>query len=157
MFRRFELRRAHDRCTVLTGEISPAEALLKTLATPSLQENDVRTRDRCATPSPEPIIDVDVSASTVSISTADGCRVVHVSGELDIVSRNLVSRACLAGGDNTVVVEMASVTFMDCCGYGGLVAARRILEDNGGSLTLLNQAGQPARLLTLLSALGAST
>jgi anti-anti-sigma regulatory factor len=39
---------------------------------------------------------------------------------------------------------------MDCCGFGGLVAARLILEQRGGSLTLRNQTGQPARLLALL-------
>ncbi len=47
------------------------------------------------------------------------------------------------------------MTFMDCCGYGALVAARRALRLEGGSLTLRNQSGQPAALLGLLSSLEA--
>ena len=46
-----------------------------------------------------------------------------VSGELDVRTRHLVEQACLAGDDVAVVVEMAGLTFMDCCGYAGLVAA----------------------------------
>ncbi len=49
------------------------------------------------------------------------------------------------------------MTFMDCRGYGGLVAARQALQQEGGSLTLRNQSGQPAALLGLLSLLEAQT
>ena len=70
-------------------------------------------------------------------------------------SRNIVRRACLAGRRTAVVVEMSDMTFMDCCGYGGLVAARNDLQNHGGSLTLRNQAGQPAELLTMLEHLEA--
>jgi anti-anti-sigma regulatory factor len=48
---------------------------------------------------------------------------------------------------------MGEMTFMDCCGYGGLVAARTELQRHGGSLTLRNAAGQPAELLMMLSVL----
>jgi anti-anti-sigma regulatory factor len=53
-----------------------------------------------------------------------------------------------------VVVDLAETTFMDCCGYGGLVAARLVLEQRGGSLTVRNQTGQPARVLALLRMAG---
>lgn len=86
--------------------------------------------------------------------SVDGRRhVVNVSGELDLGSRHVVEHACLAGDDVAVVVEMAELTFMDCAGYAGLLAARRLLEEHGGSLTLSNQAGQPARLIGLLGAI----
>ena len=88
----------------------------------------------------------------VSISSAGGHRVVHVSGELDIAARDLVRRACFQGVDLAVVVDMTDLTFMDCSGHGALIAARRILTDLGGSLTIRNQVGQPAHLLRLLSA-----
>ena len=41
---------------------------------------------------------------------------------------------------------MADMTFMDCCGYGGLVAAREILQADGGSLTLrtISRASPPS-------------
>jgi hypothetical protein len=42
---------------------------------------------------------------------------------------------------------------MDCCGYGGLVAARQALQADGGSLTLNHQTGQPAEFLVMLAVL----
>jgi anti-anti-sigma factor len=88
----------------------------------------------------------------VSVSIDGGDHVVNVSGELDVRTRQVVEQACLTGHDLTVVVEMSKLTFMDCCGYAGLVAIRRALRERGGSLTLTNQVGQPARLLDLLDA-----
>jgi anti-anti-sigma factor len=85
----------------------------------------------------------------VSVSTVGADHVVSISGELDVRTRQLVEQACLAGHD-LVVVEMSELTFMDCCGYAGLVAIRRALLARGGSLTLTNQVGQPARLMALL-------
>jgi anti-anti-sigma factor len=87
----------------------------------------------------------------VMVSDELGRRVVHVSGELDIATRNVCFRSCVAGGHDVVVVDMAELTFMDCCGYAGLIAVRSVLDESGGSLTLRNQSGQPARLLGLLS------
>lgn len=86
----------------------------------------------------------------VRVSIDGGQHVVNVSGELDADTRHVVEQACLAGDDAAVVVDMADLTFMDCCGYGGLIAARRALQERGGSLTVSNQAGQPARLMALL-------
>lgn len=103
--------------------------------------------------------DVRANAPPVNVSTLDVHvtkdrlhQVVSVSGELDMGTRHVVENACRAGDDVAVVVEMADLTFMDCCGYAGLVAARRLLQEHGGSLTLRHQSGQPARLLALLGA-----
>ena len=100
---------------------------------------------------------VDDSASSASnlrvrVSINGGNHVVDVAGELDVRTRQLVEQACLTGHDLTVVVDMSELTFMDCCGYAGLIAIRRALLAQGGSLTLTNQSGQPARLLALLGA-----
>ena len=65
---------------------------------------------------------------TLRVSKRRGQRVVQIGGELDIVTRNIARRACLDGRGKDVVVEMADMTFMDCCGYGGLVAAREALQ-----------------------------
>jgi anti-anti-sigma factor len=91
-------------------------------------------------------------ALIASVSIDGDNHVVIVSGELDVRTRQLVEQACLTGQDLAVVVEMSDLTFMDCCGYAGLVAIRRALLARGGSLTLSNQTGQPARLLALLGA-----
>lgn len=82
-------------------------------------------------------------------------RVVHIAGELDISTRNRAHESCLEGRGNVVIVEMGEMTFMDCSGYGGLVAARRTLKAHGGSLTLNHQTGQPAEFLDMIALLEA--
>ncbi|MEP7112188.1 MAG: STAS domain-containing protein [Ilumatobacteraceae bacterium] len=117
----------------------------------------MRTRDMRATPGMTPTISAEDSPFTLHVSKDGGQRVVEIGGELDLATRHRVHRACLAGRRKVVVVvEMADMTFMDCSGYGGLVAARRMLQHRGGSLTLRNQAGQPAEFLSMLAALEAS-
>jgi anti-anti-sigma factor len=87
------------------------------------------------------------------VSKRGGHRIVAIIGELDVATRNKVHEACLGGRGSVVEVEMADMTFMDCCGYGGLIAARQILQDAGGSLTLNHQTGQPAELLVMIGLL----
>ena len=90
---------------------------------------------------------------TLRVSKHRGRRVVQIGGELDIATRNRARRACIDGRGKDVVVDMAGMTFMDCCGYGGLVAAREALQADGGSLTLNRQNGQPAEFLVMLAIL----
>ena len=116
----------------------------------------MRTRDMrietAGTPS-----DSDDRCFTLRVSKRRGRRVVQIGGELDIATRNRARRACLDGRGKNVVVDMAEMTFMDCCGYGGLVAARQILQADGGSLTLNHQTGQPAEFLVMLAVLEPDT
>jgi anti-anti-sigma factor len=96
----------------------------------------------------------DDDSSFQTAVTYDGwTRVVHVSGELDVASRDALTEVCLACDQLSVRVEMNDLTFMDCSGYGGLVAVRNRLRAIGGSLTLRGAAGQPARLLGLIDRL----
>ena len=97
--------------------------------------------------------DPDDRPFTLRVSKRRGRRVVQIGGELDIATSNKARRACLDGRGKDVVVDMADVTFMDCRGYGGLVAARQILQADGGSLTLNRQNGQPAEFLVMLAVL----
>ena len=112
----------------------------------------MRTRDMrieaAGTPS-----DSDDLLFTLRVSKRRGRRVVQIGGELDIATCNRARRACLDGRAKDVVVDMADMTFMDCRGYGGLIAARQILQADGGSLTLNHQTGQPAEFLVMLSIL----
>lgn len=85
---------------------------------------------------------------------ADGGRhVVYLDGELDVANRGLVLLTCAAVEHRTVTADLSRLTFMDCTGYSGMVAARLVLEARGGSLTLDHITGQPLRLLTLLDGL----
>ena len=88
------------------------------------------------------------------VTTENGARVVHLSGELDLSTIPLVGMACLSSGEAAVVVDLADMTFMDWCGYKGLVTIRHTLRDLGGSLTLCNLVGQPARALATFTRLG---
>ena len=97
--------------------------------------------------------DTDDRSFTLRVTKRRGRRVVQIGGELDIATRNRARRACLDGRAKDVVVDMAGMTFMDCCGYGGLVAAREALQADGGSLTLNHQTGQPAEFLVMLAVL----
>jgi anti-anti-sigma factor len=93
-------------------------------------------------------------ASAFEVITAGGGAkpfVVHVSGEFDIAARSAVADAALGDGAN-VEVDLADTTFMDCSGYGVLVAVAQLLRDHNGSLTILNSTGQPARLFQLIAA-----
>jgi anti-anti-sigma factor len=105
-------------------------------------------------PNGSPVDELASSASNLRlrVSTDGGNHLVDVAGELDVRTRQLVEHACLTGHELSVVVDMSELTFMDCCGYAGLIAIRRALLAQGGSLTLTNQSGQPARLLDLLGA-----
>jgi anti-anti-sigma factor len=91
------------------------------------------------------MIDVAPTASFI-----DGHRVIRLCGELDIFTRDVVRRTCLEGNDVAIVVDMTDLTFIDCAGYGSLITVRNILTDLGGSLTIRNQTGQPAFLLSVL-------
>jgi anti-anti-sigma factor len=105
-------------------------------------------------PLPRPLeleaTDSDVPLFDLSESIEHGSSVIQVSGQLDIATRNRCLEACLGAHHVAVVVDMATLTFMDCAGYGALVAARRALQARGGSLTLRHATGQPARLLATL-------
>jgi anti-anti-sigma factor len=103
---------------------------------------------------PSPVHDPDDVALKVACSTDGLWGVVRIAGELDLLTGHVANRACLEGDRIAVTVDLAETTFMDCCGYGGLVAARLVLEQRGGTLTVRNQTGQPARLLALLRMVG---
>lgn len=79
--------------------------------------------------------------------------VIHARGELDLATRNQLFEASTQGNHSTMVIDLAEITFMDCSGYGCLVASRLIIEGNGRTLTISGQSGQPARLLEMIAAL----
>ncbi len=87
---------------------------------------------------------------TVRVRSDGPLHVVVMSGELDLASSAAAIRACTPIDHVDVVVAMADLVFMDCAGYGALVASRAILERRGGSMVLMDPVGEPLRLLTLL-------
>jgi anti-anti-sigma factor len=90
---------------------------------------------------------------TAKISIKGQRRVVRLAGELDLATRVACFNACVTGDTNTVEIDLSALTFLDCSGYGALVAARLVLEERGGSLTVSNSTGQPDHLVRLLAQL----
>ncbi|GGT87431.1 anti-sigma factor antagonist [Streptomyces sp. QHH-9511] len=66
--------------------------------------------------------------------------VLHVRGELDLVSSPTVRRRvhdAVAGGRHDVVLDLAGVDFCDSSGVGVLIASRRLMRSCGGRLRLV--------------------
>jgi anti-anti-sigma factor len=94
----------------------------------------------------EPSPDLGVLWRTVSRTQV----VVALAGDLDSATRQVAYDACVASESRDIVVDLGAVSFMDCSGYGALMEARAELCRRGGSLTLRNAQGEPARLLLLV-------
>lgn len=98
---------------------------------------------------PVPLIEGGMLLSAHSRHEGDTLTVGLV-GELDLAGRASVMEMCAFGLDRSVTVDLCGLTFMDCAGYSGLEAARRIVTGRGGTFALANAGEQPARLLALL-------
>ncbi len=92
----------------------------------------------------------------IFVESGDTTRLVRIAGELDTASGDLVLRSCTHGRTADVVVDLTDLTFMDCGGYGSLVAARLRLEGLGRTLVIVGAVGEPRRLLDLIDQLGPS-
>jgi len=81
-----------------------------------------------------------VTTLTVSSEGYHGWAVLHVAGEIDLVSggeiRNELHRL-VAAGIRQVVLDLGSVRFCDSSGVGVLIAARRLLRSCSGELRLV--------------------
>jgi len=90
---------------------------------------------------------------SIRVFTAHETRVIHVTGELDLATCDQLVTASTAGPHPTMTIDLGGVTFMDCSGYGSLIASRHIIQSQGGALTITGQTGQPARLFELIAEL----
>lgn len=130
-------------------------ALLRTLVAPSV-EGVLRARQPFpgATEVP-PAPGVPGQGLSVDVRHEGDTCVIEVVGELDVASHPKVFAASTAGRHPAMVIDISGVTFMDCSGFGALVAARLAIEGEGRSLVIRGGVGQPAQLLGLISELDA--
>ncbi|MGW6458114.1 STAS domain-containing protein [Streptomyces sp. NPDC055078] len=87
-----------------------------------------------------------------------GWTVVHIRGELDLVSSPVVRQhvhAAVAEGHRDVVLDLSRVLFCDSSGVGVLIAARRLLHSCGGRLRLILPTQRPAEDAHVNRVLGA--
>ncbi len=87
---------------------------------------------------------------TMVVDSSGDARVVRLAGQLDVASCGVVKQWCVAGGAGAVIVDLSDLTFLDCGGYGALLAARTELEQHHRTLTLIGAVGEPRRLLDLI-------
>jgi len=75
--------------------------------------------------------------------------VIHVTGEVDLNTRDLLGAAAKQSFDvaKTVVVDLAQVTFMDSAGLSTLIRARNEAERLGRELQIRSATGSVARVL----------
>jgi anti-anti-sigma regulatory factor len=85
-----------------------------------------------------------VESLSVHVSQELGCHIVHASGVVTATTRNALFCSCLAPGQVHVVVDMKAVSLLDREGYSAVLAARRVLEAEGGSLVLRHVASSAA-------------
>lgn len=93
------------------------------------------------------------TAMSVRASGQGDRRIVKVSGELDMASRDDLFDACAAGTHAVTIIDLGALSFMDCGGYSGLLRIRNAAEWRGRSVAIRNAAGQPERLLALIAEL----
>jgi anti-sigma B factor antagonist len=90
----------------------------------------------------------------IDVATRDGCSVVTVSGELDVLTaprlRQVLFDPVLCSRPH-VVVDLRDVGFIDSTGIGTLVAARRWTSSRSTSLSLVCDPGPVLRVLDLVS------
>ncbi|MFD3512062.1 STAS domain-containing protein [Streptomyces sp. NPDC058657] len=79
-------------------------------------------------------------ALKVTEAEHDGWAVLHISGELDLVTSPAVRQHvhhAVADGRHRLVLDLSDVLFCDSSGVGVLIAARRLMRSCQGSLRLI--------------------
>jgi len=85
----------------------------------------------------------------LSISQHDGLSVVRMSGELDLASSDRLTTLLSELSDQTVVVDLADLTFIDSSGIAALVTAKDRLEGTGRELVLTRPQPNVDRVLQM--------
>ena len=94
--------------------------------------NRVRDGDRAAS-------DLRRTGFHAEVQPLDGSVLVRLHGELDMATSPALDQAlssALDGGGTSVVVDLASLTFMDSTGIAVLLGACRRFDEAGGSLVV---------------------
>ncbi|MEE1755755.1 STAS domain-containing protein [Streptomyces sp. SP18CS02] len=97
---------------------------------------------------------------TVDEAECGAWTVLHIRGELDLVSSPVIRRHvhdAVAQGRHDVVLDLSDVLFCDSSGVGVLIAARRLLHSCRGRLRLIlpaRGAVEGSHVNRVLSALG---
>ncbi|PWW66938.1 anti-sigma factor antagonist [Actinokineospora spheciospongiae] len=88
------------------------------------------------------LIDVRVDKTTSHV-------VVHISGELDMVTAPVVNTALdtatATSGDRALVIDLTALSFMGSTGLAMLLETRQRCVDNGRGFAVVSPSGSPPR------------
>ncbi|MHB9035199.1 MAG: STAS domain-containing protein [Armatimonadota bacterium] len=82
----------------------------------------------------------------------DGMKVLDVAGEIDVYTAPQFKEAVnsiLSAGQKHLIINMASVTYMDSSGFGALLSATKRLRPLGGTVNLVKCSGAIDRILRI--------
>ena len=96
-----------------------------------------------------------VEGLAIVVSSEEGCRLVSVSGELERASMLEFIEACTQHTDQSTIIDLGGLTFMDSGGYSSLHVIREIAQASRRTVTVRGVCGQPARLIGLIADLEA--
>ena len=91
-------------------------------------------------------------AFEADLDISDGRVLVAFRGEFDLAAKDAAAAAlaaALLADQESIVVDLRGVPFMDCTGINCLIQARSLAHTLGKRIWLLNGSGQPQRLLEL--------
>ncbi len=91
---------------------------------------------------------------STEVNSTDEATVIHVRGEIDMATaerlRDVIEPHM--GPEQTIILDLSEVEFMDSSCLNVLVQARGRLTENGGSLILRNPSSAAHRVLTVAGA-----
>ncbi len=94
-----------------------------------------------------------VAGLSIEVSSEHGERVISVGGELDRSTMLELIDACTSRLDESIVIDLGELTFMDGGGYSSLVVVRETAIARERTVTVRNACGQPARLIEMFAEL----
>jgi anti-sigma B factor antagonist len=89
---------------------------------------------------------------SVSQTTAGNVPIVAVKGEVDVYSAPALKEKItelITSGQNTLIVDLGNVGFLDSTGLGALVEARAATAEAGGSLPIVCTQERILKLFTI--------
>ena len=88
---------------------------------------------------------------STEVNATDEATVIHVRGEIDMATagrlRDVIEPHM--GPEQTIILDLSEVDFMDSSSLHVLIQARGRLTENGGSLILRNPSRAAHRVLTV--------
>jgi anti-anti-sigma regulatory factor len=97
-----------------------------------------------------------VRGVSIVVSSGDDGRLVRVSGELERATMLEFIEACVGGQEESIIIDLGGLTFMDGGGYSSLVVIREFAKSRQRRVTVRHACGQPARLIGLIADLEAA-